>query len=111
MSDFLNKKTLTAALLISLLLAASVQAASNPFAEARPDSRLPAIAGDTSEKCAGMASDNQGEGGAMMCGPGKCGASMMQGNKPDAAPTQDASGSAMPAKQCGGGAKCGGGGK
>ena len=111
----MRNSSLSAGLLFSLLLAGGAQAASNPFADARPDSRLPTIAQDTSGKCAGMGAATEEKGAAMPCGgAGKCGAGMMESAKPDATMAQDGkpdggSGSAMPASQCGGGGKCGGG--
>ena len=111
MTYHMNKKTLIAGLFASLLLIGSAHAATNPFAEARPDSRLPTIAQQDTGKCAGMSSTSDEKGATMQCGAGKCGASMGDSAKPDAAATQDASGSTMPAGQCGTGGKCGGGAK
>jgi hypothetical protein len=109
-----NLKFLVASFIASLLMAGSLQAASNPFAEARPGSRLPSIAQDTSDKCAGMGKSAEEKDAAMQCGPGKCGAGMTESAKPDGEPMKGdkcggASGSAKPGSQCGGGDKCGGG--
>lgn len=104
----MNQKILVTGFLASLLMAGSVQAASNPFAEARPGSRLPSIAQDTSDKCAGMGNSAEEKGATMQCGPGKCGAGMTESAKPDGEAMKGdkcggASGSAKPADQCGGG--------
>jgi hypothetical protein len=113
MSYLKTKKILVAGLFGSLLLIGSAQAATNPFSEARPDSRLPTIAQQDSGKCAGMGATSEEKGSDVQCGAGKCGASMGDSAKPDAEPMQGdkcgGSGSPMPAGQCGGGGKCGGG--
>ena len=112
MPHLMIKNTLIAGLFGSLLLIGSAQAATNPFAEARPDSRLPTIAQQDSGKCGGMSSTSEEQGAPMQCGAGKCGDSMGDSAKPDAEPMKGdkcgGSGSAKPASQCGGG-KCGGG--
>lgn len=112
MTYHMNKKTLIAGLFGSLLLIGSAHAATNPFAEARPDSRLPTIAQQDTGKCAGMSSTSDEKGATMQCGAGKCGASMGDSAKPDAEPMKGdkcgGSGSTTPAGQCGGGGKCGG---
>ena len=98
----------TVSLFCALLTVGAAQAATNPFAEARADSRLPAIAQDTSQKCSGAGASTDDKGAAMPCGQGKCGASMSESAKPDAEAMQGGkcgggSGSTAPAGQCGGG--------
>lgn len=107
MVHIISKKVLTAALFGSLCFAGAVQAASNPFAEARSGSRLPTIAENASDKCAGMDKADE-KASSMPCGSAdKCAGSMMESAKPDSAPSENdkcgGSGSAQPATQCGGG--------
>jgi hypothetical protein len=95
----LSKNLLNASLFAALLLTGTAQAASNPFAEARPGSRLPTIAEESSDKCAGSGAD-QAQPTSMPCGSaGKCAGSMLESAKPDSAPTS------MP---CGAAGKCAG---
>ena len=102
------KKVLTAALLGSLFLAGTAQAASNPFAEARTGSRLPTIAENSSDKCGGSGAAQE-KAASMPCGSAdKCSGSMSESAKPDSAPAESSkcgggSGSTPPASQCGGG--------
>ena len=108
MSSVTAKNILSASLCCALLAFGSAQAATNPFAEARADSRLPLIAQDASEKCSGMGNAADEKAASMPCGQGKCGAGMTDSAKPDAEPMQGdkcggGSGAAMPAGQCGGG--------
>jgi hypothetical protein len=111
MSYLISKNIITAGLFVSLLLVGSAQASSNPFADVRPDSRLPSVAQDTSGKCAGMGESAEESGDAMQCGAGKCGAGMGDSAKPDAEPVKSGKcgGDSDKAMQCGGGGKCGGG--
>jgi hypothetical protein len=76
------QRTLCANLLNTSLFAASMLmgtalAASNPFDDARPGSRLPTIAENSSDKCAGSGAD-QAQPTSMPCGSaGKCAGSML----------------------------------
>ncbi len=103
-----SKRVLTAALFASLCFIGAAQAATNPFAEARPGSRLPTIAGNASDKCAGSGAAEE-KASSMPCGSaGKCSGSMLESAKPDEVPAESSkcgggSGDAEPASQCGGG--------
>lgn len=108
MIHVLSKKVLTAVLFGSLCFIGAAQAATNPFAEERPGSRLPTIAENAAEKCAGMDASKE-KASSMPCGSTeKCDGSMQQSAKPDAMPAESnkcggGSGTAKPASQCGGG--------
>jgi hypothetical protein len=103
-----SKKVLAAALFGSLIFIGAAQASTNPFAEARPGSRLPTIAENASDKCAGSGAAQE-KAASMPCGSaGKCSGSMLESAKPDETPAESSkcgggSGSAKPASQCGGG--------
>ncbi len=106
MIPFLSKKVLTAALLGSLFVG-TAQASSNPFADARPGSRLPTIVAENSasDKCGGSGAVTEKDT-SMPCGAAdKCDGSMQQTAKPDEAPAEgNKCGGAKPAaSQCGGG--------
>ncbi len=101
-----SEKVLTAALFATLLWAGSLQAATNPFAEARPDNRLPTIAENASDKCSGSGAAQEKAAPAMPCGSGgKCAGTMVETtSKPDTPPAESnkcggASGSAKPDSQ------------
>ncbi len=99
-----SEKLLAASLFAALLWMGAAQAASNPFAEARPGSRLPTIAENASDKCAGSGAAQE-QAPAMPCGSaGKCAGSMIETAKPDAQPAASdkcggSSGSATPASR------------
>jgi hypothetical protein len=105
MTQVLTKKVLTAALLGCLFIGAA-QASSNPFADARPGSRLPTIvAENSSDKCGGSGTATEKDA-SMLCGAAaKCDGSMEQTAKPDEVPAEsNKCGGAKPAaSQCGGG--------
>ncbi len=101
-----SEKVLAASLFATLLWFGGAQAATNPFAEARPDSRLPTIAENASDKCAGSGAAQEKAAPAMPCGAaGKCAGTMLDTSKPDTPPAAEsdkcggASGSAKPASE------------
>jgi hypothetical protein len=113
MHRILYKNLLNTSLSAALLLMGTAQAANNPFDDARPGSRLPTIAENSSDKCAGSGAD-QAQPTSMPCGSaGKCAGSMLESAKPDSAkpdsePAQSdkcggGSGSTQQTSQCGGG--------
>ncbi|MET0066824.1 MAG: hypothetical protein ABW076_10830 [Candidatus Thiodiazotropha sp.] len=108
MNPVLSKKVLAAALFGSLFVGVA-QASSNPFADARPGSRLPTIVADnSSDKCGSSSKCGGGDTATekdsnMQCGSaGKCDGSMQETAKPDEAPAESS--------KCGGSSsQCGGG--
>ncbi len=100
MTQVLSRKVLAAALFGSLFIG-TAQASSNPFADARPGSRLPTIVAENSgDKCGGSVAEEKAS--SMACGsPDKCDGSMQQSAKPDdEAPAES---SKCGGSQCGGG--------
>ncbi|MEJ2405685.1 MAG: hypothetical protein P8171_15570 [Candidatus Thiodiazotropha sp.] len=89
-----------ATMLLGTLFIGTAQASSNPFADARPGSRLPTIvAENTSDKCGGGSGEEKAT--SMSSGSSdKCDGSMQQSTKPDEAPAESSKGSGS---QCGGG--------